>query len=133
MRVQLKHVLPLALLLTGVAAKTTTDDSSSTAVSDASATADQTTATTDATNTGDESGTATGTAADKTDKTDKTDKKTTKTKTSKTTTAAQDTWVASVQATVAPDLNAGAVSLKDPGFIVLGLAFGMMMVGTAFL
>lgn len=130
MRVQLKHVLPLALLLTGVAAKTTTDDSSSTAVSDASATADQTTATTDATNTGDESGTATGTAADKTDKTDK---KTTKTKTSKTTTAAQDTWVASVQATVAPDLNAGAVSLKDPGFIVLGLAFGMMMVGTAFL
>ncbi|KAH6997213.1 hypothetical protein EDB80DRAFT_145654 [Ilyonectria destructans] len=130
MRVQLKHVLPLALLLTGVAAKTTTGDSSSTAVSDASATGDQTTATTDATNTGDESGTATGTAADKTDKSDK---KTAKTKADKTTTAAKDTWVASVQATVAPDLNAGAVSLKDPGFIVLGLAFGMMMVGTAFL
>ncbi|KAF7550398.1 hypothetical protein G7Z17_g5739 [Cylindrodendrum hubeiense] len=132
MRVQL--VLPLALLLSGVVAKTTAD-TASTAVSDASATGDKTTATAEVTNTGDESGTATGTADDSTNTDTVTGSKSTKTKSSKTTTTAKDTdtWVASVQATVAPDLNGGATSLKDPGFVVLGLAFGLMMAGTAFL
>ncbi|KAH7134690.1 hypothetical protein B0J13DRAFT_625898 [Dactylonectria estremocensis] len=136
MRVQLKHVLPLALLLTGVAAKTTTE-ASSTAVSDASTTASDTTATHKVTKTKDSTATDEAASTETGDSTDtNTNSKTTKAKAkSSTTTAAQDTdtWVASIQATVAPDLNGAAVSYKDPGLVVLGLAVGLMMAGTAFL
>lgn len=132
MRVQLKHILPLAVLLTGVVAKTT-EDSTGTATEAASATDDSASATatdnSSATETGSNSS-ATGTS----DNSSETGKKKTTAKATKTVSSETDTWVASIPSTTAPDLEStsGAGS-RNPNYIIVSLSVGLLTAGMTFL
>ncbi|KAF7562377.1 hypothetical protein G7046_g1736 [Stylonectria norvegica] len=137
-RITLKQLLPLALLLTTsvIAQKETkSTDVATTTATDATETATQT-AKDDATTT-EVTTTATGDDKSSDDKTTKDDKKSGK-DSSKTTSEKASTvkggytYTPTIPATVAPDINAG-VSLRDPGFVGLTVAFGIMTIGMAFL
>ncbi|CAM1509129.1 Fc.00g028680.m01.CDS01 [Cosmosporella sp. VM-42] len=138
MRVTLKHLLPLALILTPILAADKTTTADAVATTDESK---QTTAT-DATNT--DEGTATATATDETGTTatgtadEKSTKKNTKSgkaTTATTATTAVDTfsWNPTVPATTAPDLNAAGMSVQSRGAMGLSVAFGLVTLGVAYL
>lgn len=142
MRVTLKHLIPFVLLLSPVLAAgkdepTETDTSVAESTSAAPKTTPKVTSTSkgSASQTEDASSTATGDDKDE-KKDDKTESKTS----SKVVKASQTeqsgdiyTWEPSVPATLAPDLNAGAVSLQDRGFLGFGFALGAVGLGMALL
>ncbi|KAI5456428.1 hypothetical protein BGZ63DRAFT_409117 [Mariannaea sp. PMI_226] len=134
MRFQLKHILPLAVLLTGVVAKSDpTADSSNSATETGATTTDDSTATA----TGDDSN-ATETGSSKGDSKTATGKQTgTKTGTEVKTTASAtytDTWKPTIPATTAPDLESAGVSLsKNPNYIIVTLSVGLLTAGMNFL
>ncbi|KAI1069048.1 hypothetical protein LB507_006549 [Fusarium sp. FIESC RH6] len=141
-----KHVLPLAMLLTGVIAAK--EEESTTAAEKAKATDDKPSETTaDESNTADatDEATATATATGKNDKDSKTDKSETDTETntrekqaaSKTATEKGNgptiTWDPPAPKTTVPDINAGAPSPMTPGVVVLSLVLGITSIGMALL
>ncbi|KAH7263505.1 hypothetical protein BKA59DRAFT_506524 [Fusarium tricinctum] len=140
-----KHVLPIAILLTGVIAAK--DEESTTAVEKAKATEDKpskTTADDSESNTAEatEEASATATGKDGKDKDSKTDKSDTKSGTkdketaSKTSTSVDGptiTWDPPAPKTTVPDINAGSPSPMTPGVLVLSLVFGITSLGMALL
>lgn len=143
-----KHVLPIAMLLTGVIAAK--DEESTTAVEKSKATNDKPSETTaDESNTADATGestaTATATATGKKDKDSKSDKSDTDTSTntkekeaaSKTATEKGNgptiTWDPPAPKTTVPDINAGSPSPMTPGVVVLSLVLGITSIGMALL
>lgn len=126
-----KHVLPIAILLTGVIAAK--DEESTTAVEKAKATDDSKTA--DATE--EASATATGKDDKKESKTDKSDTKSaTKEKSAASQTTADGptiTWDPPAPKTTVPDINAGSPSPMTPGVVVLSLVLGITSLGMALL
>ncbi|KAF4471252.1 hypothetical protein FALBO_1838 [Fusarium albosuccineum] len=134
-----KHILPLALVVTGVIAA---GDESTTAVAKAKATDEKASATTgEASNTADatEESTATATGKDDDKKDSKSDSKSdSKDKAEATTTEEDrptDTWKPTVAKTTAPDiLSAGSTdSINGQRFVLASLAVGLMTLGMAFL
>ncbi|KAJ4269633.1 hypothetical protein NW762_001301 [Fusarium torreyae] len=133
-----KHVLPLAILLTGVIAAK--DEESTTAVEKAKATDDKPSKTT-----ADESNTADATESASATSTGKDDKKSTKTDTksgtkdkSEDASSTEDdrptqTWNPPAPKTTVPDINAGPPSPMTPGLVVLSLVFGITTFGMALL
>lgn len=146
MRVTLKHLIPLVLLLNPVLAASKDEPTETvTSVESTSAAAKTTPKITstskDAPSSTEESAT-TATGDSKDENKDETSSSKTESKTSAVTKATKteevetevDTWVPSAPATLAPDLNAGAVSLMDRhGLLSLGFALGAVSVGMALL
>ncbi|KAM0345392.1 hypothetical protein ACHAPU_006555 [Fusarium lateritium] len=137
-----KHVLPLAILLTGVIAAK--EEESTTAVEKAKATEDKpskTTAKDSESNTADatEEASATATGKDGKDKESKTDSKSgTKDKETASKTSTENdgptiTWDPPAPSTTVPDINAGSPSPMTPSVLVLSLVFGITSVGMALL
>lgn len=152
MRVTLKHILPLALVLTGVAAqKDSNSKDVSTETEDVATTTEKAEATT--TNGDEEEATETGKSDSKSDskEDDKSSKDESDSKTaskddgkdsSKKATATVDvpssvgryTFEATMPATTAPDINAaGRFSARDSSFLALTVAVGAVTFGAAFL
>ncbi|KAH7237540.1 uncharacterized protein BKA55DRAFT_577725 [Fusarium redolens] len=135
-----KHVLPIAILLTGVIAAK--DEESTTAVEKAKATNDKASETTaDDSKTADATEEASATATGKDDKKDsKTDKSDTKSATKEKSAASQTTadgptitWDPPAPKTTVPDINAGSPSPMTPGVLVLSLVLGITSLGMALL
>ena len=139
-----KHVLPLAMLLTGVIAAK--DEESTTAAEKAKATDDKPSETTaDESNTADATDEATATATGKNGKDSKSEKSDTDTETntrekqaaSKTATEKGNgptiTWDPPAPKTTVPDINAGAPSPMTPGVVILSLVLGITSIGMALL
>ncbi|KAF9777566.1 hypothetical protein IL306_004363 [Fusarium sp. DS 682] len=134
-----KHVLPIAILLTGVIAA---KDESTTAVEKAKATDDKASETTaDDSKTADATEEASATATSKDDKKDsKTNKSDTKTGSKEKSAASQTsadgptiTWDPPAPKTTIPDINAGSPSPMTPGVVVLSLVLGITSLGMALL
>ncbi|KAG5753197.1 hypothetical protein H9Q69_003891 [Fusarium xylarioides] len=135
-----KHVLPIAILLTGVIAAK--DEESTTAVEKAKATDDKASATADDSKTADATEEASATATGKDDKKEsKTDKSDTKSATKEKSAAASQTtadgptitWDPPAPKTTVPDINAGSPSPMTPGVVVLSLVLGITSLGMALL
>ncbi|RGP72677.1 hypothetical protein FLONG3_6685 [Fusarium longipes] len=138
-----KHVLPLAILLTGAIAAS--DGESTTAVEKSKATNDKPSETTaDESNTADATGEATATATGKNDKSkdSKTDTETntnTREKEAASKTATEKgngptiTWDPPAPKTTVPDINAGSPSPMTPGVMVLSLVLAITSVGMVLL
>ncbi|KAG7411253.1 hypothetical protein DER46DRAFT_618324 [Fusarium sp. MPI-SDFR-AT-0072] len=134
-----KHVLPIAILLTGVIAAK--DEESTTAVEKAKATDDKASATADGSKTADATEEASATATGKDDKKDsKTDKSDTKSATKEKSATSQTTadgptitWDPPAPKTTVPDINAGSPSPMTPGVVVLSLVLGITSLGMALL
>ncbi|KAG4256957.1 hypothetical protein BFJ72_g8796 [Fusarium proliferatum] len=134
-----KHVLPIAILLTGVIAAK--DEESTTAVEKAKATDDKASATADDSKTADATEEASATATGKDDKKEsKTDKSDTKSATKEKSAASQTTadgptitWDPPAPKTTVPDINTGSPSPMTPGVVVLSLVLGITSLGMALL